>query len=103
MLIDRYMFVHLKDHADKLETLLHMLRKLYALVQGSCRPDNADALMNQELLLPGHLIGMYVKEKFEELLLGVRTHVMRDGNADLAKTVTNLSTTKYANPVHWLL
>lgn len=95
MLIDRYIFVHVRDHADKLETLLHMLRKLYALVQGSCRPDNADSLMNQELLLPGHLVGMYAKEKLEELLLALRTQIMRDASQDLGRTVANFSTTKY--------
>lgn len=33
-LIDRYICVHLAGHADKQECVLHMLRKLYAFVQG---------------------------------------------------------------------
>ena len=36
-LIDRYVCVHLTGHADKQECLLHMLRKLYAFVQGQVR------------------------------------------------------------------
>ena len=36
-LIDRYVCVHLAGHADKQECLLHMLRKLYAFVQGKVR------------------------------------------------------------------
>lgn len=32
-LVDRYVAVHLPNHADKQECLLHMLRKLYAFVQ----------------------------------------------------------------------
>jgi hypothetical protein len=33
-----------------------MLRKLYSLVhQNGCKPDDPDAPMMQEILLPGHL------------------------------------------------
>lgn len=45
-----------------------MLRKLYAFVQGRCREDKPDALANHELLLPGHLYGMIVKERIEAWL-----------------------------------
>lgn len=45
-----------------------MLRKLYAFVQGRCREDRPDALANHELLLPGHLFGMIVKERLENWL-----------------------------------
>lgn len=38
-----------------------MLQKLYALVDQTVAPDNPDALQNQEILLPGHLITIYVK------------------------------------------
>eukprot|EP00605_Chrysophyceae_sp_TOSAG23-4_P002894 GSChrysophyteH1.ASY1.ANO1.3189.1 assembled CDS len=57
MLIDRYFFVHCgrNDHA-KLECLLHMIRKLFSFAQGRCCEDNADALMNHELLLPETII-----------------------------------------------
>lgn len=34
MLIRRYLFVHVESFPDKLECLLHMLRKLFAFVQG---------------------------------------------------------------------
>jgi hypothetical protein len=33
-LLDRYICVHVAGHGDKQECLLHMLRKLYAFVQG---------------------------------------------------------------------
>ena len=56
VLIQRYLFVHVREPAAKLEVLLHMLRKLYCFAQGECEADNADALMNHEILLPGHLI-----------------------------------------------
>ena len=38
-----------------------MLQKLFALVDGLAAPDNADALQNQEILLPGHLLTIAVK------------------------------------------
>lgn len=58
MLIDMYLYVHAEDPNAKLECLMHMIRKMFAFVQGKCAPDNADALMNHEILLPGHLLTM---------------------------------------------
>jgi hypothetical protein len=40
-----------------------MLQKLFALVDGLAAPDNADALQNQEILLPGHLLTIAVKAR----------------------------------------
>lgn len=57
--------IHISRHADKQECLLLMLRKLYAFVQGRCSEDKPDALCNHELLLPGHLFGMILKERVE--------------------------------------
>lgn len=68
----RYVLVHLSRHNDKQECLLYMLRKLYAFVQGRCREDRPDALANHELLLPGHLYGMILKEKLSAMLEKVR-------------------------------
>jgi DNA-directed RNA polymerase I subunit RPA2 len=45
-----------------------MIAKLYALVMDEINPDNLDSLMNQEVLLTGHLYTMILKEKLEELL-----------------------------------
>ena len=72
--------MHLTRHADKQECLLLMLRKLYALVQGRCQEDNQDALANHELLLPGHLFGMILKERVENWLEKVQgTEGPREG------------------------
>lgn len=40
-----------------------MLQKLFSLVDQTSVPDNPDALQNQEVLLPGHLITIYLKVK----------------------------------------
>ena len=95
LLVKRFFFVHVKDVNAKLECLLHMLRKLFAFAEGKCAADNADALMNHELLLPGHLITTYVKEKLDETLLAVRTAVLRDYRSDKAKCIASIKTPKY--------
>ncbi|KAL1306682.1 hypothetical protein AAFC00_005353 [Neodothiora populina] len=63
--------------ADKFRMLLFMTRKLYSLVEGECAVDNPDAVQNQEILLPGTLYGMIVKERIEEWLGSIGL-VLRD-------------------------
>jgi DNA-directed RNA polymerase I subunit RPA2 len=46
-----------------------MIQKLLALVAGDCVPDNPDSPMNHEILLPGHLIQMFLKANHTPLLL----------------------------------
>lgn len=55
-----------------------MLRKVYALVSGSCCPDNPDSPQHQEILLPGSLYGMIIKERLEEALSQVRNQIAQD-------------------------
>lgn len=55
-----------------------MLRKLFALVSGECCPDNPDSPQHQEILLPGYLYGMIVKERLEEALVQVRNQIAQD-------------------------
>jgi hypothetical protein len=65
-------FIHLDRPADKLGLLLQMLHKLYALVNQQCCEDNPDALTHHELLLPGHLLAKFAKEKLEDCLGAVK-------------------------------
>lgn len=58
--------------------LSYMLRKLYALVSGSCAADNPDSPQHQEVLLPGYLYGMIIKERLEEVLNQVRNQIATD-------------------------
>jgi len=55
-----------------------MLRKLFSLVSGSCCVDNPDSPQNQEILLPGTLYGMIIKERMEEILNNIRNTVALD-------------------------
>jgi len=41
-----------------------MIQKLLALVAGDCVPDNPDSPMSHEILLPGHLLQMFLKVFF---------------------------------------
>lgn len=95
LLIERFFFVHVSAFSSKLECLLHMMRKLFAFAEGKCAADNADALMNHELLLPGHLITMYVKEKMEETLLAVRLLINRDYRMDKHKFMSESKRVQY--------
>lgn len=38
-----------------------MVQKLFSLIDQTSVPDNPDSLQNQEILLPGHLITVYLK------------------------------------------
>lgn len=66
-----------------------MLRKLYALVSGSACADNPDSPQHQEVLLPGFLYGMIIKERFEDCLSNVRLQIQQDIRQNKAVDFTN--------------
>lgn len=55
-----------------------MLRKLYCLVSGECCADNPDSPQHQEVLLPGSLYSMIIKERLDEALNNVRLQITQD-------------------------
>ena len=55
-----------------------MLRKLYSTVSGACCADNPDSPQHQEVLLPGSLYGMIIKERMEEILNNIRSSIATD-------------------------
>ncbi|GHJ88216.1 hypothetical protein NliqN6_4618 [Naganishia liquefaciens] len=77
-LIERVVLVHLDGPRDKFRMLLFMLRKLYSLVSGASCADNPDSPQHQEVLLPGFLYSMIIKERFDECLNGVRSQILQD-------------------------
>jgi DNA-directed RNA polymerase I subunit RPA2 len=66
--LSRIVMVHLdeSDFEGKFDTLIVMVRKLLSLVSGECAADNADSAMHQELLVPGHLYTILLKEQLQE-------------------------------------
>lgn len=89
------MLIHLPSYKDKLECLLLLLRKLYSFAAGDCGVDNADSLQNQEILLPGHLITAFVKEKFEEMLQNLRLGLLKEMRQDFTQVGTSLQDRKW--------
>ena len=95
-LVNKVVLVHLQNPRDKYRMLLYvsfyfiplgyvyivsyrfMLRKLYALVSKSCSVDNPDSPQHQEVLLPGTLYGMIIKERLEEALNSFREGIALD-------------------------
>lgn len=55
-----------------------MLRKLYSTVSGENCADNPDSPQHQEVLLPGSLYGMIIKERMEEILNNIRGAISSD-------------------------
>nr|XP_043622134.1 DNA-directed RNA polymerase I subunit 2 [Erigeron canadensis] len=64
-----FILVHLDNNHDKFNLLIFMVQKLFSFIDQTSIPDNPDALQTQEVLLPGHLVTIYVKEKLQEWLL----------------------------------
>ncbi|KIM46503.1 hypothetical protein M413DRAFT_441592 [Hebeloma cylindrosporum] len=77
-LIQKLILVHVESPREKFRMLLFMLRKLYATVSGACCADNPDSPQHQEVLLPGSLYGMIIKERMEEILNNIRTTISLD-------------------------
>ena len=74
----KVVLVHLGDPKDKFRLLLFMIRKLYALAEGTCQADNLDAVQHQEVLLGGFLYAMIIKERAEEYLESIIKEVRRE-------------------------
>lgn len=94
-MIRRYILIHLPKYNDKLESLLFLMRKLYAFAAGNCGVDNADSLQNQEILLPGHLMTAFVKEKFEEMLQNTRLGLLKEMRTSFKKVSDNIQDQKF--------
>jgi len=77
-LLDNNVFVHCKTGAEKYQCLVLMIQKLYALVEKKIKPDNSDANSSHEVLLPGHLMHMIVKEQLQDYLEGIRAVIEKD-------------------------
>jgi DNA-directed RNA polymerase I subunit RPA2 len=83
-LLEEVLFIHITEGSEeernlqKFDLLCYMVRRVYFLTAGRTKPDNADALSNHELLLPGHLYYQIFKEQMEVWLGGIRSQISRD-------------------------
>mmetsp|Transcript_31207 Transcript_31207/g.105002 ORF Transcript_31207/g.105002 Transcript_31207/m.105002 type:complete len:1144 (-) Transcript_31207:61-3492(-) len=86
--LENYIAVHVRDLASKFDALVHMARKLYRFSLGKCREDNVDCVAHHNLLLPGHLLSAFVKEKIDEAMSGAAQHVQRLARAANTENAT---------------
>jgi DNA-directed RNA polymerase I subunit RPA2 len=91
-LLTRVVLVHLPSPREKFRMLLFMLRKLYSMVAGTSTPDNPDSPQHHEVLLPGFLYSMIIKERLEECLMAIRAQIQMDIRQNKAK---DFSSSKY--------
>lgn len=93
-IVFNYIAVHVTTFERKFAVLNHMAKKLTRLVHGQCCTDNTDSLCHHEVLLPGCLISRYLKEKVEEALIQVISHLRRKRivlrNDDVIQELTQL-------------
>ncbi|XP_010175197.1 DNA-directed RNA polymerase I subunit RPA2-like, partial [Antrostomus carolinensis] len=71
-LLNKCICIHLTSRTEKFYLLCMMTRKLHAFAKGECMEDNPDSLMNQEVLTPGQLFLMFLKERLESWLQSVK-------------------------------
>ncbi|KAK4683850.1 DNA-directed RNA polymerase I subunit RPA2, partial [Tremellales sp. Uapishka_1] len=84
-LLSKVVLVHLPSPREKFRMLIFMLRKLYSLVSGASCADNPDSPQHHEVLLPGFLYGMIIKERFDDCLLAVKAQIQQDIRQNKAK------------------
>uniref|UniRef100_A0A8C9A174 DNA-directed RNA polymerase subunit beta n=1 Tax=Prolemur simus TaxID=1328070 RepID=A0A8C9A174_PROSS len=71
-LFNQCICIHLKSSTEKFYMLCLMTRKLFALAKGECMEDSPDSIVNQEVLTPGQLFLMFLKEKMEAWLVSIK-------------------------------
>ncbi|XP_060043317.1 DNA-directed RNA polymerase I subunit RPA2 isoform X2 [Erinaceus europaeus] len=71
-LFNQCVCIHLTSNTEKFYILCLMTRKLFALAKGECMEDNPDSLVNQEVLTPGQLFLMFLKERMEAWLVSIK-------------------------------
>ncbi|XP_029449641.1 DNA-directed RNA polymerase I subunit RPA2 [Rhinatrema bivittatum] len=71
-LLDQCLCIHLKSKTEKFYLLCLMTRKLFSFAKEECMEENPDSLMNHEVMTPGQLYLMFLKEKMEAWLLSLK-------------------------------
>uniref|UniRef100_A0A182Y5R7 DNA-directed RNA polymerase subunit beta n=1 Tax=Anopheles stephensi TaxID=30069 RepID=A0A182Y5R7_ANOST len=54
-ILEHCVLIHLDSVEDKFQLLVHMVHKLFGVVQGRYAPESLDSVMMQEVLLGGHI------------------------------------------------
>ncbi|XP_034537373.1 DNA-directed RNA polymerase I subunit RPA2 [Notolabrus celidotus] len=71
-LLDECILVHLHSDVEKFYLLCLMTRKLFTFAKQECLEENPDSIMCQEVLTPGQLYLMFLKERLAAWLVSVK-------------------------------
>mmetsp|Transcript_5671 Transcript_5671/g.17745 ORF Transcript_5671/g.17745 Transcript_5671/m.17745 type:complete len:1002 (-) Transcript_5671:1003-4008(-) len=89
--LKQYIAVHVDHFPSKHDILMLMARKLCFFAQAGCSEDNVDSISHQELLLPGHVLSAYTKEKLADAVTLATSHLQRDA-CNAMKSTESLTT-----------
>uniref|UniRef100_A0A182X7Q7 DNA-directed RNA polymerase subunit beta n=1 Tax=Anopheles quadriannulatus TaxID=34691 RepID=A0A182X7Q7_ANOQN len=76
-LLQHCVLIHLDSVEDKFNLLVHMVHKLYAVVQGRHALESLDGTMMQEILLGGHIYQGLLREMCLSTMQYVRINLMK--------------------------
>lgn len=79
-LLSECVCVHLKTDVEKFYLLCLMTRKLFTFAKQECLEENPDSIMVQEVLTPGQLYLMFMKERLSAWLVSVKLAMEKRGH-----------------------
>ncbi|XP_028983272.1 DNA-directed RNA polymerase I subunit RPA2 [Betta splendens] len=79
-LLDECVCIHLKSGVEKFYLLCLMTRKLFSFAKQECMEENPDSIMCQEVLTPGQLYLMFLKERLSAWLQSVKLSFDKRGS-----------------------
>ncbi|XP_067277472.1 DNA-directed RNA polymerase I subunit RPA2 [Pseudorasbora parva] len=94
-LLGECLCIHLRSDVEKFYMLCMMTRKLFSFAKQECMEDNPDSLMFQEVLTPGQLYLMFLKEKMTGWLGSVKQ--VLEKRSERSGELTTDSLTRHLN------
>uniref|UniRef100_A0A671TSD6 DNA-directed RNA polymerase subunit beta n=1 Tax=Sparus aurata TaxID=8175 RepID=A0A671TSD6_SPAAU len=79
-LLNECICIHLKSDVEKFYLLCLMTRKLFTFAKQECMEENPDSIMCQEVLTPGQLYLMFLKERLAAWLASVKLSFDKRGS-----------------------
>ncbi|TNN33626.1 DNA-directed RNA polymerase I subunit RPA2 [Liparis tanakae] len=108
-LIEECICIHLKSDVEKFHLLCLMTRKLFSFAKQECMEENPDSITCQEVLTPGQLYLMFMKERMSAWLMSVKLSFDKRGsrlaggwNAENVMKIFNMGT-DLTKPFEYLL
>lgn len=86
-ILEHSILIHLDRPVDKYNLVVFMMKKLFQIVQGRNKPESADSVMMQELLLGGHLYQKIFKEYLESWMYNLKLNLNKKLQGKESSTV----------------